>query len=184
MSDQPKAPDTRSICPACGYILQAVGVILLLGTCCWWPFTSFTQDEIKSSDPARSVPSFFADASPAQKWMVVGMSISFLSGLTFMVVGLGVQHQRRKSAKAALFIATLVGLFFWVYLGWTIFAAPAAARIITTGVLAILWTGLFLLTGAAAEELKRSPPLTDSESSLSSADEAELRRDLLPPRPE
>lgn len=185
MADQPTHPTTpTSICPACGRVFQTVGLILFLGTCCWWPFTNFTQQEIKSTEPSRLMPLVSVDAPLSQRWVLTVMIVSVVSGLALMVVGLGVQFERRNAARAAMWLTAFVGLLFWIYVGWAVFRAPAVMRIVAASFLALVWTGLFVVAGAAAAHLKKYPPPIDSESSLSSHDEAALRRDLSPHQPE
>jgi hypothetical protein len=181
MSDTPDSdPPARSFCRATGLVFQTLGIVLALGTCCWWPITSCTEERLRATDAGRIIPDIFRDATPDQMWATLAVALSFVSGLALVTVGLGLQHERRAAARAAIGLTALAGLFYWCYLGFAIFMFPAFARIVIASVMAVVWTGCFLLAGASAGELKRHPPPKKSERGWTSRDEDDLRKAISP----
>lgn len=181
MSDTPNGePSPRSFCRATGLIFQTLGIVLALGTCCWLPFTSCSDEGSRSINVAQVVSETLWDAPLDRIWATLAVALSFVSGLALVTVGLGLQHERRSAARVAMALTALAGLFYWCYLGFAIFLFPAVGRIVIVFVMALLWTGCFLLAGASAGELKRHPPPTESESAWSSRDEDDLRKAISP----
>ena len=185
MSDNPEnAPPARNFCHATGLVYQSVGAVLALATCCWWPLTGWTESRLHSSDPQRTIPEIMCDAAPEQIWSMVAVSMSFVSGLALAVVGLGLQHDRRGAGWAAMVLTAVVGLFYWCYLGFAVFAFPAVGRIVVVATMSILWAAFFLLAGACVGELKRCPLPKRSEPTWTSRDEDDLRKSLSPRSPD
>lgn len=174
----------RAFAHATGLVFVIAGSGLALAACCWWPITSWTEDELPTRSEGRLVvPDIGSDASPAQIWAMIALPASFLAGLGLAVVGLGLYLDRLRTGRAALALTGLLAVFFWCYLGFAIFQFPAAGRIIVAALGALLWTAGFLLAGAAADELKRCPPPRRSEPAWTSRDEDALRRALSPRSP-
>lgn len=170
----------RAFCHATGFIFQSVGFLLTISTCCLWSLASWWQDELRSVEIGRIVPELTKDATPAQAWAMVAVVLTFVAGMGLLVVGLGLQHDRRGAGRSAVWLSALVALFFWCYLGFAIFQFPAVGRVLIVGIMAVLWTICFLLAGASAEQLKKFPPPKQSEPAWTSHDEDDLRRELSP----
>lgn len=146
-----------AFCRKTGVLFQSFGVAMMLTTCCWWPVTSCTQQSVHPTETARLIPEIRRDAPPEQIWAMLGVTLSFLAGMGLAVVGLGLQQERPRAGRAAVFLTALAGLFFWCYLGFAVFRFPAIGRIAVVAVMACFWTLCLLLAGASAEALKRRP---------------------------
>ncbi len=182
-SDEPTPiPSPRAFCHATGLVFQSIGFALALGTCCLWPATKCWQDELPFE--GLRPPEVFRDAAPADLWAMVSVAFTFVAGMGLCVVGLGLQHDRRGSARAAFWLTAGVAAFFWSYLGFAVFSFPALGRIVTVAILTVLWTVCFLLSGVSAEQQKRFPPPTPSESAWTSRDEDDLRKTASPRSPD
>jgi len=142
--------------------------------------TSCTEERLRSTEAGRIIPDILRDAPLDQIWATLAVALSFVSGLALVTVGLGLQHERRGAARAAVALTALAGLFYWCYLGFAIFLFPAVGRIVIVSSMALMWTGCFLLAGASAGELKRHPPPKESERGWTSRDEDDLRKAISP----
>ena len=171
-TDSPRRALTRGA----GFVFQSVGFILFMGTCCWWPATSCTDKELRSTEPERSIPKILRDAAPEQVWAMAGVVLSFIGGMGLFVLGFGLQQERAGAARLAPCGTGLVALFFWAYLVFSLIRFPATTRIVVVGVMTLVWTALFLLGGAAASEMKRHPPPRRSASGWTQRDEDDLRK--------
>ena len=162
----------RALCRKTGSIFQAAGLILTLSTCCWsW----WSDDKVRSTEEGRAVPKLIRDARPDQIWGMAGKVLSFVAGMALIAIGLGLQNERLRAGRAAMWLTGAVAVFFWCYLGFAAFQFPSAGRIVAVAVLAVFWSLCFLLSGASADELKRFPPPTATESTWTSRDEDDLR---------
>lgn len=172
------APSPRAFCHATGFVYQGVGMVLALGACCWWSFAGRIQDEVRPIDEARQVVQIRKDAAPHQYWAMAGVVLSFVGGLGLAVLGLGLQHDRPVSATCAKWTTLAMTLFFWAYFLMAIFILPGAVtRILLPGMMAVVWTILFLLAGVSHQQMRSYPPdPRSSQSAWTPRDEDDLRR--------
>lgn len=179
---EPASPE-RAFARATGFVFQSVGFLLSLSTCCVWSLAYWWQDSAPPETTAQELRDWFGSATAGQVWATIGVAASFIGGLSLLVMGMGLQHDRltRGTGPMAL-TGTLAGLF-WVYLGVAAFQFPAAGRLVVIAVMALVWTGCFLLAGAAREQLKKAPPMP-TERAWTSRDEDELRRTTSPRSPD
>ncbi len=176
------SPSPRAFCHATGLVFQSVGFALALGTCCLWPAARCWQDELPFE--GLQPPAVFREAAPAELWAMVAVALTFVSGMALCVVGLGLQHDRRGSGRAAFWLTAAVAAFFWCYLGFAVFSFPAVGRIVTAAIMTALWNICFLLAGVSADQQKRLPPPRPSESAWTWRDEDDLRRNASPRSPD
>ncbi|RIK69356.1 MAG: hypothetical protein DCC65_01030 [Planctomycetota bacterium] len=172
----PPAPSPRAFCHATGFVYQGAGMLLALGACCWWSFSGRIHDEVAIE--AAAAPAW---RSPAH-WAMGGVTLTFLGGLAIAALGIGMQNDRPPSAVWARRVTLALAVFFWAYLVAALLLLPGSlGRIVTPGMMAILWTVLHLLAGVSHEEMKRNPPDPKSlQSTWTARDEDELRKRLSP----
>jgi hypothetical protein len=154
-------------------------MLFALTTCCLWPAAHWWQDYSKSESGAVLVDPL-RDSTMAQRWAMVGVAVSFLGGLLLVVLGLGLQHDRLRTGRWPMLLTAFAAVFYWAYFGSCVASFPTAWTIGLTAALSIIWTGLFILSGVSADELKRHPP-TPSERGWTSIDADDLQK-LTSPR--
>lgn len=152
-------------------------MVLALGTCCWWSFAARIQDEVRPTTQATgALVDITRDASTQQIASMGAACLSLIGGLTLCVLGLGVQHGKRNSGRWLKWSCGLIALYFWWFLIMSVFAFPfMIARVILGVAMALAWTGLFLLVGAAVHELAAMPAMP-ADSQWTQRDEDDLRR--------
>ena len=155
---------------------------MALGTCCWWSFAGRINLPASSTESGRQVVDLFKDAAPAQIWGMFAVCMSFAGGMGLIALGVGLQHDLSRTGRAAKWITGLIAAFFWAYLGFAVFSFPGAGRIVAAGVMAVGWSALYLLAGASAEQLRKSPPIR-RDSSWTRRDEDDLRKTSSPRPP-
>lgn len=175
-------PSPRAFCHATGFVYQGVGMVLALGACCWWSFAGRIQDEVRPVDEDRQVVQISKDAAPHQYWAMAGVVLNFVGGLGLAVLGLGMQHDRPASVRCAKWATLTMMAFFWAYLAMAIFFLPGAVtRILLPGIMAVVWTILFLLAGVSHQQMQQHPPdPKSSPSAWTPRDEDDLRKGLSP----
>ncbi len=183
-TDAASPPPPRAFCHATGFIYQAVGFLIALSTCCWWSFTGLSQEALRPTEPGRQVVEVAKDAAPHLRWALAAVCILFVGGLWLVALGMGLQNDRLRSGRPAIWTTGLAALFFLSYLGMSLFAWTASVtRIVAVTVLAAGWIVLFLLAGVCAEELRQNPPISHP-STWTPRDEDDLRKALSPRSPD
>lgn len=179
-------PSPRAFCQATGFIFQGVGVVLMLGSCCFWSFSGRVQEEARPTEAGRMVVEVAKDFTPQQFWALGAVVLLFAGGLAIAVLGLGLQHERPSSASWAKWTTFAMAIYFWAYLCMaTIVWEWATARIALAAVMALAWTVLFLLAGASVAEMRKNPPdPRSSQSQWTAHDEDDLRKASSPRSPD
>lgn len=183
MPEHSPSPSPRAFCRATGFVFQSAGAVLALTTCCWWSFSGRLQDPLR---PTSGNPPFLsmADVPAESRWALAATCMGFLGGLAILVLGLGLQQERRHSAPAALGVTGLMAAFHAAYfIAAVVQLEPTVTRIILTGALALVWTVMFLLAGASAGEMRRLPP-APIDSTWTPRDEDDLRKGASPLPPD
>lgn len=146
--------------------------------CCWWPANCW-QDRLPVTQLADVSPEALRNAPAPDLWATAVVVSTFVGGLLLIGVGFGMQHDRLRTGRLPMILTAAMGLVFWVYLGFSIFIAPAFGRIALGALGALGWTVMFLLAGVSNEQMRANPP-TQSEQSWTSRDEDEFRKSLSP----
>ena len=176
--EAPGRPSPRAFCHATGHIYQAIGFFLSIVMCCWWPSNCW-QDPIATTRPSDIDRASMWSAPAEDLWAMASVVLAFAGGLGLIVMGFGLQQDRLRTARAPMALTAVVGLFYWLYLGFSIFAFPAVGRILVSAIFALVWTACFLLAGVSNDQLRAHPP-TRSEQSWTSRDEDDFRNTLSP----
>jgi hypothetical protein len=113
-------------------------------------------------------------ALPSQVWAMWAVAVTFAGGMLLMVVGLGLQHDRMRTGRAALGVTATGALFFVSYLAACIWNFPEPLRIVFVSAMCLVWIAMFILAGVSADELKKRPP-TPSELGWTSIDADDLK---------
>ncbi|HPF40455.1 MAG TPA: hypothetical protein P5081_08130 [Phycisphaerae bacterium] len=168
-SEPIKRPFTR----ATGFIFQSVGFILTMSTCCVWPASHWWQSYQPDTD-IRAMERPLESARPEQVWAMTSVAGAFLGGMLLLVIGLGLQHDRMRTGRAAMAVTGVAAAYFLVYLGMCVWRFPEPFRIVIAAAMGLIWVVMFTLAGVSADELRRNPP-TPSERGWTSIDEDDLR---------
>lgn len=150
--------------------------------CCWWSFAGRTGEEARPTESNRAVVDLFKDATAAQWWGMIAVCASLVGGMALIALGIGLQHDISPRGRVAKWVTGLFAAYFLAYLCATVFSFPVAGRIVTVGVMTSVWSAMFLLAGASADQLGRLQPIR-RDSKWSRRDEDDLRNDSLPRPP-
>ena len=165
----------RPFCRGTGYTYQVVGFFLAFSTCCVWPAAYWWQDA--ADVRAVTAETVEAVSSTENVLTTIGVALSFLGGMGLIVVGLGLQQDRFRTGRWALFVTTVPMVYQWTYFVLSIMQFPTVGRVVVGGTLALMWTAMFVLAGVSADELRKDPP-TPSELGWTSIDEDDLQKVL------
>lgn len=168
----PDTPPPRAFAQGTGVVLQTVGMVLFLSTCCVCS-TSFLWDPVLP--PAEAIEQAARRRAPEQGagWrlsrlvadpgrtslMLVVMSMT-IGGLALASLGLGLQADRRHAAAGAvacvlvlIVVLALAAPGLWRHGGW-----PAR---IWHAILFLAMAVLLPMVAAALRQVRRHPPPTD-----------------------
>ncbi len=173
----------RSFVRAAGFVFQSVGFLLSISTCCVWSLAYWWQDSLPPGTSTDALKDWFGAADAVRLWATIGVAATFVGGLSLLVTGLGLQQDRIRRGTLNVVLCAVFALFFWAYLGMAVVKFPSAGRIAVVAIMAVVWTGCFLLAGATREQLKKAPPMP-TERAWTSRDEDEFRRTTSPHSPD
>lgn len=161
------APPPRAFAQGVGLLMQTVGVILFLSTCCvcstsflWDPIqTPDPNDIIEQQTPAQRVGAMFD--KPGKAGLMLTIVSMTVGGLALASLGLGLQSDHRHAATASVIAtATLVAVLATAGAGlWS--GESAAGTRIWHAVLSAIMLAMLGFTVAAWREVRRNPPPTD-----------------------
>ncbi len=154
-------PSPRAFAQASGLVLQLIGVILALGTCCWWSFAGLTDERIRPTSQPESFGDIVRAADGSRLWSMSAVCVSFVGGLALAVLGLGLQAEKRRSGAAALAVAGAGTVFWFVYFGYALTHGAGVGRLLWSVLMFIAWGLCAVLSVISADELKRHPPPAD-----------------------
>jgi hypothetical protein len=174
-------PRPRPFSQATGLIFQVAGLLLALGGCCGWSLSGRFQAPTRPTEPARHAVDWLAGAPAAQVWGMLAVCVEFAGGMGLIVAGLGLQHLLGRKGRAAVMVSGLGAAFHAAWFVAACWSFPGAGTIAGVGLLGAVWGVLFLMAGAAAEEMARLPAPTREDSSWTQGDEDDLRRGPSPP---
>lgn len=159
-------PPPRAFAQGTGVVLQTVGVILFLSSCCicsvagaWEPLLSRPEVlERLVSDPPIGVEVGDLIHHPAKAGVMLMVVFSTAGGLAWVGFGLGLQAEKPRSAWAAfgtsvlmLVVLSLAGVGIWIdQAAWTTRLWHGLLMVIT-----LLLTGF---TWVALKQFKADPP--------------------------
>jgi hypothetical protein len=151
-------PNPRAFAIGTGVVLQTVGTILALGSCCLWSTSSlYMRPAGAPADRWRDF--FFAD--PVAAGWTVGVLTSFVGGIGLIAAGVGLQGERPGSGRFAMGVTGGMAAVFALLAGWLIVAEKAYGLAVMPAVLAGVCGFLFALCGHSASVLRRFPPPAD-----------------------
>ena len=162
--DAPKTPDAqeadspspRAFAIATGFVFQSVGMMSVLGVCCFWSLTTYF------------VP---PDAGSGTHWMenlsgerlasalvTIGVAVSLVGGMGLIGVGVGLQAEQPSSGWAAMIVTSILAMTYWVVCALFVFKVGSWSGGIVSGLFAAAITVLFALSTHSAGILRRFPP--------------------------
>jgi hypothetical protein len=169
LADTPASPPPRAFAQGTGVVLQTVGMLLFLSSCCacamtgtWDPVNSPGQtiEQVRAGEPlVATIDRLFAD--PARAGYMIHVMSSTVGGLAMAVFGLGLQAERRRAAWAAMssvvvtaVLLLIAGVCLWI----------GGAAIVTK-----LWNAALVLVVAllagfawhALRQVRATPPPAD-----------------------
>ncbi len=169
-TETPEAgPPPRAFAQGTGVVLQTVGMIFVLATCCvcsltflWDPTPPRGQVDLETSPPSSLAESWQAlVADKGKSGLMLTITSLNVGGLALAVFGLGMQSDRRRAAWGALVsVAVLTGVLIlagiWLWSG----EAGLQARIWHALAL-ILTLSLWLFLIPAVRQIMANPPPAD-----------------------
>ncbi len=158
-STGPAGENPRAFSQGTGYVLQIVGLILMLSGCCVCSLLGWYQDE--SDVPINSPADYFAQPNLPLALAALNLFASFAGGIGLLGAGIGLQGDRPNSGRIAMWITGLLALTWWATAVAHLLLTKSIPGTITAVVLAAGCTFLFLLAGNSARVLRENPPPED-----------------------
>jgi hypothetical protein len=170
----PDAPhNPRVFAIGSGVVLQTVGTLFALGSCCLWSTSTFYMDRAEA--PAARWSDFLFANPIAAAW-TIGILTTFVGGIGLVAAGIGLQGEQPSSGALAMVVSGLMTLLL-AALGILLMVAERAYVLsITPLVLALVCGLLFALSGHSASVLRRFPPPPDLSSATPEILEEQRRR--------
>jgi len=158
---EPQLNSPRAFSQASGLVLQLVGIVLALGTCCWWSFAGLTQERLRPASQPGTLREIVAAADALQIWSMTAVCISFAGGLSLAAIGLGLQAEKRRSGSLAAWTASAGAAFWFAYFAFALTHHAGVGRLIWIVLMLLAWGLCAILGVISADELKRNPPPPD-----------------------
>lgn len=156
-SPPPDAP--RRFASATGFVLQGVGVVLLIASCVVWVATSRLAAVPKEQTPETWLH-YLRGPHAGAAVLTLNLLVTLVGGLAFTAAGLGLQVGKRTSGRLAVASCSVLTL---VYAGSSVFLLAVHGSLM--GLLAVppalLCGGLLVLCLRSAAVLRRHPPPSD-----------------------
>jgi len=183
---EPASQAPRAFAQGTGLVLQSVGLVLFLSTCCvcgfagqWDPVPSHGQilEGYRHAPPQSWSLGNLAE-HPSRAGMMLMAMFMTIGGLAMLVFGLGMQSLKRGAAlgalvtvTASLVIVAVAGVGLWVGGGaWVARAWHAVVLLVTIGLLP--------LTAVAWKQMRSNPPPADLYVLPADFDEAAYKRSI------
>lgn len=154
-------PSPRAFAQASGLVLQVIGVILALGTCCWWSFAGLTDERIRPTSQPDSLRDIVRASDGSRLWSMSAVCVSFVGGLALAALGLGLQAEKRRSGAAASAVAGMGALFWFAYFGYALTYGAGIGSLVWSLLMLVAWGLCAVLAVISADELRRNPPPAD-----------------------
>lgn len=158
--DAGSSPDSpRAHVIATGHIFFSVGLVFLLGACCFWGFSSHV---VRPADEpaARWADYFSGDRLPAAM-LTIGVATTLIGGFGLVAVGVGLQGERPSSGPVAVVLTALMAIVYWGTCAVLIVKTGSWSYALTPAVFALASTVLFAVAVHCAAVLRRFPPPPD-----------------------
>ena len=157
--DADSSPAPRASVIAIGYLFQSIGLVLLLGAFCFWPFSSRFVTPAEAP-PQRWTEYLLGDRAAAALF-TIGLATTFIGGIGLVAVGVGLQGERRSSGRAAMAVTAAMAASYWVSGGLLIVKTGSWLHALTATAFATLATLLLVSAAHCAAVLRRFPPPSD-----------------------
>ncbi|MCG3127129.1 MAG: hypothetical protein CHACPFDD_01987 [Phycisphaerae bacterium] len=142
-------------------IFQTAGLALCLGSCCIGSFFSLLQSpnpRAADGPPAQTVVAAWSQFPLHQKFAAVSMLGSCVGGLGLLAAGIGLQSDRRGSARLACIISLPLAVFHVAYVCVLLVQGPLRVWLAAPLLMTLVWSGLALLALLSWAEHRAAPP--------------------------
>jgi hypothetical protein len=157
--DSPEGRSPRAFAIGTGFVFQSVGVVLLLGSCCFWSFSGHLVEP--ASQPTQQWTDHFHGDNLPIALLTVAVVTTVVFGAGLIGVGIGLQGERAGSGTAAVLLTATIAVIYWACFGSLMFLVGAIRSGILSGVFAVVASVFLFLSLVSRSVLRRFPPLPD-----------------------
>ena len=163
----------RAFVTATGYVMQGVGLVLVLGSCGIWPLLA--KLERPAGPPPGQWREFLSGASLPAALITLAAFNSVVGGIGLIAAGVGLQGERKRSGRIAIAICSVVTAVY-VVLGTLLIARTDAWGYSLLCVAGTALTGIMLLLAAHSSTVLSAHPPPADDSRLTQEVLEEYRR--------
>jgi len=154
-----QSPSLRAFVTATGLVFQAVGMIMLFGSCCFW---SFSGHVVEPSDvPAAQWTDYLRGERLPAALLTICVVVTFVGGIALTAAGVGLQGEKLRSGRFAMAVAAPMALIY----GTAGVILVTRTDLWVRGLMPILFAAvsilLFMLAGHSSSLLRQFPPPAD-----------------------
>ncbi len=142
-----------------GFVFQSVGVVLLLGSCCFWSISGHLVEP--AAQPTQQWTDHFHGDHLPIALLTVAVVTTVVFGAGLIGVGIGLQGERAGSGTAAVLLTATISVIYWVCCAALWFQAGAIQSVVVSGVFAVVASVFLFLSLVSRSVLRRFPPPPD-----------------------
>lgn len=154
----PESPP-RAFVTATGLVFQVVGLVMLLGSCCFWSFSGRVLEPVEV--PTEQWTDHFRGERLPAALLTLGVVTTFVGGIALTAAGVGLQGEIRGSGRAAMAVSVLMAVIYLAAGVMLIAKTSHRGSALVPIVFGLVTSVLFLLAGHSASVLRRFPPPAD-----------------------
>ena len=152
-------PSPRAFATATGYVLQLVGLVFLLGSCCFWTFSNHIVEQPK--EPVAHWTDHLRGEGLSAAGLTICAVVTLIGGIALVATGIGLHGELPASGRLAMIVTAMMAILYWTLAILLIASAKTWLYGAVPAVFALVTTVLFLLAGHSTTILRQFPPPAD-----------------------
>lgn len=156
------SPSPRAFAIGTGVTCQYIGFFFLLGACVACALAAWLLPS--ASQPTDKWTDFLKGDRLPTAILTLSLVVTFLGGIAWMAVGVGLQGERPGSGVAAMIVSGILTALYVVATVWLIAAAQLFLPAVFPIGMALVSFAVFMLAAHSATVLRRFPPPPDQSA--------------------
>lgn len=158
-ADASPRPSPRAFVTATGLVYQAVGMIMLFGSCCFW---SFSGHVVEPSDvPASQWTDYLRGERLPAALLTICVVVTFVGGIALTAAGVGLQGEKPRSGRVAMAVSAPMAVIYLAAGAILLFNTELWGRALMPVLFGTVTILLFMLAGHSSSLLRQFPPPAD-----------------------